>query len=112
MAERAKTREVLFYQDANNKEPFVDWLESLRDATARRRILKRLRMVEHGHFGDCKPVGEGITELRFFFGSGYRVYLGEASNEIIILLTGGDKASQAKDIKKAKAYWKAYKDNE
>lgn len=112
MAGTAKKREVLFYQDANGKEPFVDWLESLRDRQARRRILKRLRMVEQGHFGDCKSVGEGITELRFFFGSGYRVYLGEAANHMVLLLTGGDKASQTKDIKQAKAYWKAYKDND
>ena len=69
-------------------------------------------MVEQGHFGDCKSVGDGISELRFFFGSGYRVYLAEASCDIILLLTGGDKATQTKDIQKAKAYWKAYKDND
>jgi len=112
MADTAKKREVLFYQDANGKEPFTDWLENLRDIKARRRILKRLRLVEQGHFGDCKAVGGGVTELRFFFGSGYRVYLGEASSNFVLLLTGGDKASQSKDIKKAKAYWKEYKDNE
>lgn len=112
MAETARRREVLFYQDANGKEPFTDWLENLRDIKARRRILKRLRLVEQGHFGDCKAVGGGVTELRFFFGSGYRVYLGEAAGEIVLLLTGGDKASQNKDIKRAKAYWKEYKDNE
>jgi len=109
MADIAKKREVLFYQYANGKEPFTDWLESLRDIKARRRILKRLRLVEQGHFGDCKAVGDGVTELRFFFGSGYRAYFGEASGEIVVLLTGGDKSSQAKDIKKAKAFWKAYK---
>jgi len=108
MANIAKKREVLFYQDANGKESFTDWLENLRDIKARRRILKRLRLVEQGHFGDCKPVGEGVTELRFFFGSGYRVYLGELSGDTVLLLTGGDKSSQTKDIKKAKAYWKAY----
>jgi len=112
MAETAKKREVLFYQDINGKEPFVDWLESLRNGQARRRILKRLRMVEQGHLGDCKSVGEGVTELRFFFGSGYRIYLGETSGDIVLLLTGGDKATQTKDIQRAKAYWKEYKDND
>jgi len=112
MAEIARKREILFYQDINGNEPFVDWLESLRNGQARRRILKRLRMVEQGHFGDCKSVGEGVMELRFFFDSGYRVYLGEVSGDIVLLLTGGDKATQTKDIQKAKAYWKAYKDND
>jgi len=72
----------------------------------------RLRKVEQGHLGDCKAVGKGISELRFFFGPGYRVYLGQASGKIIILLTGGNKATQTKDIKKAKAYWTEYKNNE
>ncbi|MCF6291877.1 MAG: type II toxin-antitoxin system RelE/ParE family toxin [Robiginitomaculum sp.] len=111
MADAAKKREVLFYQDENGKEPFTDWLESLRDIQARRRILKRLRLVEQGHFGDCKAVGGGVTELRFFFGSSYRVYLAEAAGDIVLLLTGGDKASQTKDIKRAKAYWRAYKND-
>jgi len=112
MADKANRREVLFYKARNGKEPFIEWLNSLRDAKARRRILIRLRKVEQGHFGDCKAIGEGVSELRFFFGPAYRVYLGEASGETVILLNGGDKASQAKDIKKAKAYWTEYKGNE
>lgn len=112
MADKANRREVLFYRDVSGKEPFTDWLYGLRDAQARRRTLMRLRKLEQGHFGDCKVVGEGILELRFFFGPGYRVYLGEVSGEIIILLTGGDKNTQTKDIKKAKAYWMKYKSNE
>ncbi len=91
---------VIFYEDAKGNEPFTDWLNSLRDSTTRRRILKRLFRVEQGNYGDHKSVGDGVHELRFFFGSGYRVYFGEDGDTIVVLLIGGDKASQTKDIQK------------
>lgn len=87
------------------------WLYSLRDPTTRRRILKRLRRLEYGHYGDFKPVGEGVYELRFFFGAGYRVYFAEQGDTIVILLCAGDKGSQRRDIQQAKQYWQEYKDN-
>jgi putative addiction module killer protein len=74
----------------------------------RKRILARLSRLKQGNYGDCEIVGEGISELRMFFGSGYRVYFGEEENHIVILLCGGDKSSQSKDIKQAKEYWKEY----
>jgi len=64
--------------------------------------------LELGHFGDCKPISGGVSELRFMFGSGYRVYFGEWDKKIVILLCGGDKSIQERDIKKAKEYWKRY----
>ena len=96
-------------QDENGNEPFTDWLENLRDQKGRRIILRRIGRLEHGLYGDCEPVGEGVSELRLFFGPGYRVYFGEEAGNIVILLTGGDKGSQDKDIKTAKEYWKEHK---
>ena len=102
---------VIVYRDATRKEPFTDWLHGLGDARTRRRILSRLVRLESGNFGDCEPVGGGVSELRFFFGSGYRVYFGRDGNTIVVLLSGGDKDSQRRDIQKAQAYWKEYLSN-
>jgi len=102
------SKTVIIYRDATGKEPFNIWLNGLRDPKTRRRILQRLWRLESGNFGDCKPVGGGVSELRFFFGPGYRVYFGQDGNTIIILLCGGDKGSQRRDIRQAQAYWKEY----
>ncbi len=99
---------IIVYQTAAGKEPFAEWLNNLRDATTRRRILKRLRSLEQGHYGDFKPVGGGVNELRFFFGAGYRVYFAEDGDTIVVLLCGGDKDSQPRDIQQAQAYWQEY----
>ncbi|MBF0551599.1 MAG: type II toxin-antitoxin system RelE/ParE family toxin, partial [Deltaproteobacteria bacterium] len=100
------------YADENGKEPFVDWLNKLRDVIGRKRVLARLARLEQGNYGDCVPVGEGVSELRMFFGTGYRVYFGEDRNNTIVLLCGGDKGSQVQDIKQAKAHWQEYLDHE
>lgn len=84
-------------------ETFDSWFSKLKDQQAKRRIQVRIDRVEDGNFGDTKPVGEGVSELRFFFGSGYRVYYCQQGQQIIILLAGGDKSSQSKDIKLALA---------
>jgi len=99
---------VIVYRDAVGVEPFTDWLNGLRDARTRRRILQRLFRLESGNYGDCKPVGGGVSELRFFFGPGYRVYFGEDGDTIVVLLCAGDKSSQRADIRRAKAFWKEY----
>jgi len=104
-------KEVIFYADGNGREPFTEWLYSLRDSKGRRCILIRLHKLKEGAYGDCKPVGEGISELRVFLGPGYRVYLGERENKIVVLL-GGDKDSQKNDIQQARYYWKEYKNRE
>ena len=111
MAQAIEPETVIVYQSESGKEPFTEWLYSLRDQKGRRTILKRIGRLEQGLYGDYKSVGDGVFELRIFFGPGYRVYFGEDDGHIVILLNGGDKDSQDKDIKTAQAYWKDYKDN-
>jgi putative addiction module killer protein len=84
-------------------EHFARWFKSLKDHNARMRINIRIRRLSLGNPGDVKPVGEGISELRIDYGPGYRVYFLSRGEAIIILLVGGDKMSQQKDIAKAKA---------
>jgi putative addiction module killer protein len=97
------------YQLAEGKVPVSDWLSSLRDQRARAQIEIRLRRVVIGNFGDCKPVGDGVLELRIDVGAGYRLYCGRHGQTLVILLCGGDKASQVADIKRAKDYWLDWK---
>jgi len=86
---------------------FDKWLKKLNDIKEKSKILFRIQKLEKDeHFGDCKPVGDGISELRINFAKGYRVYFKEKDGKIIILLIGGDKSSQIKDIEKAKEIWK------
>ena len=80
-------------------EVFDAWFESLRDKQAARRIQARIDRAEEGNFGDCKPVGEGVSEMRIHFGPEYRVYFAQRGLEMVILLAGGDKGTQDKDIK-------------
>jgi len=85
---------------------FDKWLRKLKDLKAKAKILFRIQKIEtDGHFGDCKPVGDGISELRVNFAKGYRVYFKEKDRKIIVLLIGGDKSTQQKDIDKAKEIW-------
>jgi len=83
-------------------EAFSGWLRGLRDAQARARIAVRVRRLAFGNPGDVKPVGEGISELRIHYGSGYRVYYIQRGAVLIVLLCGGDKSTQDKDIEAAK----------
>jgi len=108
MASETNPKQVIIFCDASGNEPFSEWMNSFRDPSTRRRILKRLIRVENGNYGDVKVVGDGVNELRFFFGSGYRIYFGEDGDTIVVLLTGGDKSRQDRDIEQAKAYWKEY----
>lgn len=104
----AKPRELVIYQTATGGAPFEDWLNGLRDVQGRAIVRKRLNRVRLGNLGDAKPVGEGVFELRIDFGPGYRVYFGEDKGELVVLLCGGDKSTQSKDIKKAQEYWRDY----
>lgn len=89
--------------DVIQSDEFGKWLKGLRDHQARARIIVRIERLALGNFGNHKPVGEGVSELRLTFGPGYRVYYTMRGAELVILLAGGDKATQAKDIEAAKA---------
>ena len=82
-------------------EDYAKWIDNLADIRARARILVRVERLAAGNPGDVKPVGEGVSELKIDYGPGYRVYFKKQGQELIILLAGGDKSSQAKDIKLA-----------
>ncbi len=82
-------------------DTFDDWFVGLRDRMAQKRIQARIRRAELGNFGDCEPVGDGVSEMRIHYGAGYRVYFVRRGMEIVILLAGGDKSTQSQDIKTA-----------
>lgn len=84
----------------NGKAPVIDWLNSL-DGTTRKRINQRILRLEEGNFGDHKKISQDISELRFTFGKGYRLYYTEINDIIVLLINGGDKSDQSNDIKKA-----------
>ena len=103
-------RKLQVYQAPNGREPFTEWLKSISDRRTRTRIRDRFERLEIGNFGDCHAVGGGVFELRLHFGAVYRIYFGEIDNTIVLLLFGGDKSSQTRDIERAKTYWLEYKE--
>lgn len=80
---------------------YATWIDGLRDVQGRARVLVRIERLAAGNFGDVKPVGEGVSELRINYGPGYRVYFIKRGRELIVLLAGGDKSTQAADIRTA-----------
>jgi len=103
----AKPRRILIYEKGSGARPFVDWLDSLLGQTIHGIVLTRLDRVEKGNFGDCHSLGGGISELRIDVGPGYRVYFG-LDGELVILLGGGIKRTQKRDIARAKECWRDY----
>jgi putative addiction module killer protein len=101
--------EIRRYQTSTGTVPLTQWLDSLRDGQARARIVARLDRLQVGLFGDWKGVGAGVCELRIHHGPGYRVYYGLGGTTLVLLLCGGDKSTQIKDIENAHACWKDYK---
>ncbi|MGB8699885.1 MAG: type II toxin-antitoxin system RelE/ParE family toxin [Thermosynechococcaceae cyanobacterium] len=91
--------------------PFEQWYLAIRDKVTRARIRARIDRLYLGNFGDAKPISEGIFELRLHFGAGYRIYFAQAGSSIIVLLGGGDKRSQDKDIQLAISLWRLYKND-
>lgn len=87
--------------DVLQTDAYADWIDDLRDDRARMRIEVRIRRLQLGNAGDVKPVGEGVSELRIDYGPGYRVYFTRRGNTLIVLLAGGDKGTQARDIQTA-----------
>jgi putative addiction module killer protein len=104
----AVPRDVLIYETADDKRPFEDWLNGLKDVVARAMIRKRINRVRKGNLGKNRNVGDGVWELKIDFGPGYRAYYGEDGPTVVVLLCGGDKGSQDRDIAKAKEYWLDY----
>ena len=97
-----KPKFVLVYRTREGQLPFDEWLRKLCDANATARVLARIGRIRRGNFGDCKPVGEGVSELRVDYGPGYRVYFGQKGQTLVILLCGGDKRTQDRDIRQAR----------
>ncbi len=105
-------KEVVAFRAKNGQVPFEDWLNDLNDKRAVARVLARLARVRHGGLGDCKSVGEGVSELRVDYGPGYRVYFAQKGQTLVVLLCGGDKRTQDRDIRLAKQYWHEFKASE
>jgi putative addiction module killer protein len=101
--------EIRHYLTASGKNVFAEWLDSLRDPKAEARIAVRIARLTAGQFGDCRPVGDGVWELRIDWGPGYRVYYAMIGRMCVLLLCGGDKRRQAADIKRAIEHWIDYK---
>jgi len=109
---KVRRYEIRLYEAEDGCAPFAEWIRSFRDMRARARIEQRVNRLVAGNFGDCKPLkaANGVHELRLDFGPGYRVYFGIAGQVIVLLLTGGDKSSQEKDIRRAVTYWNEYRE--
>lgn len=97
---------IITYTTSRGKSPFWDW-ESTLDTKVQAIVANRIDRLRLGNMGDCKPIkgAAGIKELRINFGPGYRIYIGMHGTTIVVLLAGGDKGSQERDIEKAKQYW-------
>jgi putative addiction module killer protein len=97
--------DIVIYQTSTGKEPYTEWADGLDKATSARIDARLTRIRETGNFGVCEPVGDGVFELKFDFGPGYRVYFAHNTKTCLILLLGGYKKSQQRDINQAKRYW-------
>ena len=100
--------EIRYYVAASGESPFAEWFTEL-NVTASAKIVRALARVEQGNFSNVKGVGEGVLEYRIDFGPGYRIYFGRDSETIVVLLTGGTKKRQQRDIDAAHAGWRDYK---
>jgi len=96
------------YQTSAGKEPYSEWVDSLDKSTLARIDARITRIEKNGNLGDCEPVGEGVFEIKFDFGPGYRIYFGNKTDTNLVLLLGGYKKGQQKNIEKAKEYWREY----
>ena len=99
---------LVIYVTEKGKAPFGEWFDKL-DTAAALKVRTALARIETGNLGDVKPVGQGVSERRITFGPGYRVYFGQDGDTLVILLCGGTKKRQSKDIEQAKTFWEDYK---
>jgi putative addiction module killer protein len=102
--------EIRHYVDRNGRDVFARWLSRLADARAKAKITSRINRLASGNFGDCKPLTQGLYELRIDWGPGYRVYCGLIGQARVLLLCGGDKRKQTADIERARSYLKDYEE--
>jgi putative addiction module killer protein len=101
--------EIRYYVAEDGRQPFAKWFADV-EPVARARVARAIARMEQGNLSNAKPVGEGVLEYRLDFGPGYRVYFGRDGDVLVILLTGGTKRRQQRDIEEARAYWQDYKD--
>ena len=102
--------DVYRYETADGRVPFDEWFCGIRDGKTQARIDTNIDRLSLGNFSNCAPAGEGVSELKMDFGPGFRVYFGKDGDTIVILLGGGRKDTQDADIKRARRYWREYKD--
>ena len=101
-----------YYRDEKGRAPFCEWFDSLSDFKAQAVINARLARVRLGNFGSCQSLGQGMLELKMDYGPGYRIYFGKISGKVVLLLCGGDKSTQQKDILTAHCYWRRFKEKQ
>ncbi len=101
-------RFIDYFQAPDGSYPYRVWFNRLKDTAARVAIDKRLTRIERGLLGDCSSVGAGVYELRIHIGPGYRIYFGQEGKTVLLLLLGGDKSTQSKDILLAKSFWECH----
>lgn len=106
----AEPLRLLYYQTRDWRMPFGEWAGTIADRNAYAALMARLARLRLGLFGDCRPVGDGVQEMRIPIGPGYRAYFASAGDRVILLLCGGDKRSQARDIRQAKIYWRDHEE--
>lgn len=102
--------ELQIYATKNGKEPFKEWLNKLKDSETQALVFQRLQRIKLGNFGDCKSLDDGLWEFRIHSKSGIRVYYARVGRQVLLIVGGGDKGSQRRDIIQAKAYLKEYKE--
>jgi len=103
------SKKILHYQTATGKIPYREWFDAFKDKIVKARIRIRIDRAQEGNRGKHRVLGGGLVELKEDFGPGYRIYLGQDGDELIILLCGGDKKTQDKDIRLAQEYWQDYR---
>ncbi len=101
--------EIRIYSNEEGKEPFRDWLDSLKDVDTQALIFQRLQRIKLGNFGDCKSISEGLWEFRIHHKAGIRIYYARVGQRLVLIIGGGDKRSQERDITKAKKYLEDYR---
>jgi len=105
-------KQIIIFEMADGTRPFEEWLDDLRDRRAVARVDGRVTRLEAGNPGDYKSLGDGIYELRIDYGPGYRIYFAFSRQQIVLLLCGGNKATQQADIKTAVKHWKEFQERQ